>query len=377
MPRKGENIYKRKDGRWEGRYIKSRSDSGRAQYGYVYAKSYREAREKLKDAQLAIPASPSAPHIKSDSLESIAGEWLDSLKPTVKESTWNKYHNLLRLHILPELGSLTLCQLNYDVIKRYCNYLISSGGKKGQGLSEKYVSDTLSVIRSVLRYTSQKGYMLTFDLQSIQVRQHQKEIRVLSTSEQNKLSKYLFSNPNEYNIGILVSLFTGIRVGELCALRWEDISFPDQTLHIHHTMQRVQIHSEGSRKTDVVVTTPKSACSIRTIPIPDTLFAVIAKKYSTGKGYFLTNSESRIIEPRTMQNRFKAALSSSGLPEVNYHVLRHTFATRCVELGFDIKSLSEILGHANVNITMNRYVHPSMDLKKQNMQLLSDLIAVK
>lgn len=374
MPKRGENIYKRKDGRWEGRYIKGRTVSGKAQYGYVYAKSYREVKEKLKDAgrENSAPAIPA----ESVTVGHIAAEWLDSLRPTVKESTWNKYYNMLHSHVLPQLGALPLCRLSCELLRQYCNCLLESGGRKGQGLSEKSVADVLSLVRSVLRYASQQGRAASFDFRAIQVRQHQKEIRVLSTSEQGKLCRYLFSDLNEYNIGILVCLFTGIRVGELCALRWEDISFSERTMHVHHTMQRIQTHS-GAQKTRVVVTTPKSACSIRTIPIPDTLFAVIGEKYSTGKGYFLTNSENRIIEPRNMQNHFKSALSSSGIPAVNYHVLRHTFATRCVELGFDVKSLSEILGHANVNITMNRYVHPSMELKKQNMQLLSELIAVK
>ena len=168
MPRRGENIYKRKDGRWEGRYIKSRSASGKAQYGYIYAKSYRAVKEKLKDAQQSNVLQAVVPTKKSN-FECIAREWLDSLRPTVKESTWNKYYNLLQLYLFPKFDSFSLNQISCDVIREHCNLLVVSGGKNAQGLSEKTVADILTVLRSIFRYASRKGYTLTFDLQTIQI----------------------------------------------------------------------------------------------------------------------------------------------------------------------------------------------------------------
>ena len=184
------------------------------------------------------------------------------------------------------------------------------------------------------------------------------------------------SEKNPYNIGILVCLFTGLRVGEICALHWEDISFSEQTLYVHQTLQRIQDKSCSEKKTRIVLTTPKSACSIRTIPIPDPILKILNDHQTSRKGFLLTNSETHFIEPRTMQNRFKIALKKSEIESANFHALRHTFATRCVELGFDVKSLSEILGHATVNITMNRYVHPTLEMKKNNMEKLSALFTV-
>ena len=156
-------------------------------------------------------------------------------------------------------------------------------------------------------------------------------------------------------------------------------------------MQRIQVDCGGSSRdtdhagsgerrvgeprTKIIVTTPKSKCSIRTIPIPDELLQIIESVRGAASGYFLTGSEKRWVEPRTMQNHFKKLLKCCAIEDANYHALRHTFATRCVELGFDVKSLSEILGHASVNITMNRYVHPSMQLKQANMQRLSEMIS--
>ena len=380
MPRTGSNIYKRKDGRWEGRYVKSKSPSGKTSYGYVYAKTYREAKQKLIDAVSANRLFPgielSASH---DSFKIVATEWLSSLQPVVKESTANKYWNLLNLYILPEIGKYSIHEISHEILEKYCNHLLIRGGRLKQGLSSKTVSDVLSVVRSVLRYAAMKGNRISYDAKSIKIKRHQKEIRILSRYEQEQLCQYLYTNLNPSNIGILLCLFTGLRVGELCALRWEDISLSDQTIHIHKTMQRVQNRDGSEQKTRVIVTEPKSVCSIRTIPIPNELLHIISSYRTSGNGvgYFLTNSSSKYLEPRTMQNRFRFALQESCIEPANYHALRHTFATRCIELGFDLKSLSEILGHANVNITMNRYVHPSMELKKENMQRLSELFSVK
>lgn len=378
MPKKGENIYKRKDGRWEGRYIKSRSNTGKIIYGYVYAKTYREVKTKLREKTLTQKVQPVISSTMSTNIFSvIASDWLESIKSQIKESTFNKYQNTLTNYILPLYGEQTLDKITYDFIESCCNLQMVSGGKQGSGLSAKTVTDVLSVVRSILKYAVRKGIYVPCDGRSIQIKRSPKAMRVLSKAEQAQLCKYLLSDPEPCNIGILICLFTGLRVGEICALRWEDVSFSDQTIHVHQTLQRVQNKSGDGPKTKIVVTTPKSACSIRIIPIPDELISVLAAYKKASVGFILTNDEHHFVEPRTMQNRFKKALKNSGIESANFHSTRHTFATRCIELGFDVKSLSEILGHATVNITMNRYVHPTMELKKENMKKLSSLLAVK
>ena len=142
-------------------------------------------------------------------------------------------------------------------------------------------------------------------------------------------------------------------------------------------MQRIQEHDSTDKKTKIIVTTPKSSCSIRTIPLPDDLMKLILSQGIHEHGYFLTGDDKKFLEPRTMENRFKRLLDALDIDSINFHSLRHTFATRCVELGFDIKTLSEILGHASVNITMNRYVHPSMNMKKENMKRITLPFMVK
>lgn len=380
MPRKGENIYKRKDGRWEGRYIKDRKPSGKAIYGYIYAKTYHDVKYRLRETEQTCCQSSSENHniYKSkEQFSEIAVNWLEQKKPQFKESTYIKYQNLLQCYILPNLGEISLSQLTVNIIDNFCKQMLQTGGNRQEGLSPKTVADILSLMRSILRNASNNGYLVPFDLKSVIVRQTQKEMRILTKTEQQILCQFIINNPTPKNIGILICMFTGIRVGEVCALQCEDISIFEKTIYVHQTMQRIQTNDDSGEKTKIIVTMPKSQCSIRTIPIPDEIIEIIKNSNMSVSGYFLTGSSKKWIEPRTMQNHFKSISRKCNIKEVNFHALRHTFATRCIEYGFDIKSLSEILGHANVNITMNRYVHPTMDLKRNNMERLSPLLAVR
>ena len=379
MPRKGENIYKRKDGRWEGRYIKERTTTGKIQYGYIYGKTYTEVKKKLMDLISKREESTMLDkEVKNkESFHIIALEWLNFISPKVKESTLVKYQNLLSSYLLPYFRTKSLSYITNDIVEVYCNYLLTDGGKKGTGLSSKTVTDIISVLRNILKFASKTREGFSSNIISVQIKKSTKEMKILSRNEQEQLSKYLYSHLDNRNIGILICLFTGIRLGELCALRWEDISLNEKTIYVHQTMQRIQDKSSADKKTKVIVTTPKSSCSIRTIPIPDNLITIIQQIFIQKEGYFLTGSKEKFVEPRTMQNHFKKVLKESSLHYVNYHCLRHTFATRCIEFGFDVKSLSEILGHGSVTITMNRYVHPSMEVKREQMQKLSSLLAVK
>lgn len=378
MSRKGENIYKRKDGRWEGRYIKGRTPTGGAIYGYLYAKNYRDLKRKMSHLDnmkevLYSPSSKKPPIL----FKNISEEWMVSVQPRVKESTIVKYDNLLKNYILPYLGEKNIMMINHNQVDALCNELLSIGGKNKKGLSPKTVSDTLSLIRNIMRYSANKGYISLYAGSSITIKQQSKEIRILTKKEQEKICKYIYSNLNEKNLGILICLFTGLRVGEICALKWGDISFDEQILFVHQTMQRIQIkNNSNGRKTKILISAPKSPCSIRTIPLPEGLMKVLREHSKAVDAYVLTGSASKYIEPRTMQNHFKKIIQRCSVADANFHSLRHTFATRCVEVGFDIKSLSEILGHASVNITMNRYVHPSLELKQENMNRLFKFIAV-
>ena len=382
MSRKGENIYKRKDGRWEGRYIKARSQSGKAVYGYVYAPTYKEAKRKRSQAIINIESNLTAFHKISENtippcfIRKLADDWMNSIQSQIKKSSYVKYHNILHSYILPKFDNVPLNELTSSRIQKFCDDLLIHGGSSGEGLSPKTVLDILSLMRSLLRYAQIQGYQPPSTGKEIIIRQTAPDTVVIPRSSQDILCRYLYANMSERNLGILLCLFTGMRVGEICALKWEDFSFQEKSIHVHNTMQRLQIPDSTTQKTCVVITSPKSKCSIRTIPIPDRLIQLIQKEFPNRQGYVLATVNEKYIEPRTMQNYFRYVQKQCGLVPVNFHALRHTFATRCIEFGFDIKSLSEILGHATVNITLNRYVHPSMELKQQNMQKLSSLLTV-
>ena len=378
MPRRGENIYKRKDGRWEGRYIKGYVGK-KAKYGYVYAKTYKEVKEKLSvilDTSSAneemIIKQPS-----SMSFQIVATAWLETLKPSLKESSIVKYTNILTTYLFPRFENEAVESIIKEDIFEFSTHLLVYGGKKGTGLSPKTVMSILTILKSIFQYAKEYENLEVADISKIPMKQNPKTMRILSICEQQKLSNYLCNDLTLMHLGILVCLYTGIRIGEICALKWEDICLEEQYIYVHRTLQRLQNKDNEIQRTSILISEPKSQCSIRKIPIPNELFQLILSRKQPSNTYFLTGRTQVFVEPRTLQNRFKAIIKQCNIKDANFHCLRHTFATRCVELGFDVKSLSEILGHVNVNITMNRYVHPSMELKQKNMNLFSDLFSVK
>lgn len=377
MPRKGENIYKRKDGRWEGRYVKGR-DGKKAIYGYVYSKSYSEVKKQLilKRAEYALEENkPSASAMRDALFSELSEMWLRSIQTSVKESTWIKYRNILKCSIVPRLGDTNLSEIDYSVVSALCTDLMESGGKDQVGLAAKTVADALFLTKAVIKYASRMKYMTDRTALDVSVKVKNAPLRVLSVQEQQILISELTEELDFTGLGIYICLFTGIRVGELCALTWDDISLENNMIHIHRTMQRIQT-PDGKTKTTILIAEPKSQCSIRDIPLAGTLREILMQQI-VKEGYVLTGNKNKYVEPCTMQNRFKAIAERCGFRDAHFHTLRHTFATRCIEVGFDVKSLSEILGHANVSISLNRYVHPSMELKQKNMDKLSELFAVK
>lgn len=379
MARKGENIFKRKDGRWEGRYTKDRQE-GKAIYGFVFGKSYLEVKKKKVAAIATLAEKTKKETLKNDQpiMRYVGSQWLDELKPIRKKSTWVKYDNQLNSHIFPVLGDKQINEISNEDLISFVNGLLTGDNRHGQCLSPKSVSDIFSRIKSIRKFALIHGYEVKFMPDCVKIPQKSQELRVLTFSEEKTLVCYLKKNLDLTSLGILICLFTGIRIGELCALTWKDISLTEKQIHISRTIQRLQNKDKNAKtKTYIEIDEPKSKCSLRTIPIPESIMDALQSAYMENDEYLLTGKNRLFIEPRTMENRFKSILKKCNIADANFHALRHTFATRCIEVGFDIKSLSEILGHANVNITLNRYVHPTMQMKRDNMDKLSGLFTVK
>ncbi|MBR2208304.1 MAG: site-specific integrase, partial [Synergistaceae bacterium] len=267
-----------------------------------------------------------------------------------------------------------LSDINNEDIISFSNKLLTEG-RNGQKLSPKSVSDILSRMKSIRRFALIRGYEVNYVPNAVEIPLRQGQIKVLTSTEENKLLRYLKNHFDLTALGIILSLFTGLRIGELCALKWSDFSFGDKEFRVQRTMQRLHnLNEDTAKKTFIDIDAPKSPSSVRKIPIPAELLKYLKSAY-VKDAYVLSGSKDKFVEPRTLENRFKRVLKKCGLEKFNFHVLRHSFATKCVELGFDIKSLSEILGHSSVNITLNRYVHPSMKLKHANMNKLNILIS--
>lgn len=375
MSRKGENIYKRKDGRWEARYPKNYID-GHIVYGYVYGKTYNEA--KSKRIQLMSDKSTAAV-TKSNSdkvLRDLANEWLNVKRRSVKEATYVRYRHLYEKHIDERFGKIKLKKL--DSVEIEAHIRAKQKSHTTNGLAPKTVQDILSVYRLLITYGVENKLLAPESMSKTQyhspVKGSDSKITVLCSKERITLERYILERKDIRSFGIFLALYTGIRIGELCALRWNDIDLDNGILHINHTLQRLHDYSENSaNKTHLVISSPKTESSIRMIPLSSFLVERLTAFVSHPDNYILTDAKEP-EETRSYLYFYKRQMSKCGLPEYTFHTIRHTFATRCVEEGVDIKSLSEILGHSNVKITMNRYVHPSMETKRQYLEKLSVLV---
>ena len=363
---KGENIFKRKDGRWEARYIKGREASGKIKYGFCYGKTYREAKEKVTKAKAAILTGLPFQVATRQRFSYFCDEWLKSRKAKIKPSTYVRYVSIIEKYIKPKLGWAFPLGIASGEIESFSNELLA------EGLSEKYVHDILVVVRGVLKYTSGFFPGLFPQIEIVYPNCQKKEMRVLSVDEQKRLTGYLMADLDPCKFGVLFALLTGIRIGELCALRWRNISMEDMTVSICATVQRIRnLDTDAKEKTKLIISVPKSASGNRTIPLTSFAFDLCkAMNPQNPEAYILTGT-SDLMEPRTLQYRISKYTKECGLTDVHCHTLRHTFATRAVEADFEIKSLSEILGHASTTITLDRYVHSSMKLKRDNMNKLS------
>lgn len=373
MARTGENIYKRKDGRWEARYIDSYDGNGKAKYKYLYAPTYTEVKSKLLKAQNYTDLTSDLEKSKDkEKYEYWLDAWLHAKRLGVKESTYIRYRNTIENHIKPDLGKYPINKISTSLMEQFVSRKLQNGRIDGNGgLSPKSMSDIMVIVKESFKYAQSYGVIVVCSFERISFKKNAQEMRVLSLLEEQRLLSVLFKDFDRYKMGVFICLYTGIRIGELCALQWKNVSLSENAIKIEYTMQRLQSENLNAlQKTRIIVTEPKSYAALRTIPLPEFVIDVIKPFAGSPNTYVLSGECKKIIEPRIMQNRFKAYLAEGKIEEANFHSLRHTFATRCIEAGFDVKTLSEILGHSSVKITLDKYVHSSMQLKRNNMEKL-------
>lgn len=374
MSKRGDNIHKRKDGRWEGRFPKGRKENGEIRYGSVYGKTYREVKEKL--GQISVDNNNSIISKNRDiCFKDVLLLWMENNKLRLKGGTINKYQNLIDTHILPELGGIHLSELTSTQINNFLSDKINSGriDAKG-GLSSSYVQSIMLVISAALNFAVKEDLCLPLKTPICKPVIQQKEIIILSLKEQKELETHLFNELDSTGTGILLSLHTGLRIGEVCALLWDDIDLLNGIIKVRHTVARVRAN-DCSNATQLIIDTPKTKASVREIPISSSLLPILKRMKEKSTSPYVTSDTNSFVNPRTYEYRYHRILEKCKIDSINYHALRHTFATRCIEVGVDVKSLSEMLGHANVGITLTTYVHSSIEMKRSQLEKLPLLCA--
>ena len=365
MARKGENIRKRADGRWEGRYKNGVKENGMGRYVSVYGKTYTEVKNKLLEARRDAFHGSGTPCTEKK-FEDLLAIWLETNQVRIKGATKAKYQHVIEKHIRPSLGKKRLSGITVSLINNFLYSKTASGRLDGRGgLSASYVKTMAIIIGSAMKFAVAEGYCPPLRNPIIKPPLVKSEKQILSVAAQRRFENYSVHNIDETVTGIYIALYAGLRIGEICALSWKDIDFSAKVLHVRHTLSR---SADGSAT--LALETPKTKASVRDIPLSPVLLSVLHSMKGRSKSEYVVSSKNSYISTRTLEYRFKRLFSQLELPEINFHGLRHTFATRCVELGVDIKSLSQILGHANVAVTLNTYVHPSMDAMRKQLDKL-------
>lgn len=289
----------------------------------------------------------------------IATAWKEYKRPYVKQSTMAAYVLILENHVLPYFGDGD--SLHEQAVQAFVLQ------KLERGLSVKTIKDILIVLKMVMKFGVKNEWMTYYEWDiKYPTTSTSKELEVLSVANHRKILNYIQSHFTFTGLGIYISLSTGLRIGEICALKWSDINVADGTITVSRTIERIYIIEGEKKHTELIINTPKTKNSCRKIPMSKELLAMIKplKKVVNEDFYVLTNDE-RPTEPRTYRNYYNGLMVKLDIPKLKYHGLRHSFATRCIEAGCDYKTVSVLLGHSNISTTLNLYVHPNMEQKKR------------
>jgi len=336
------------------------SADGYKKYRSVYSHTYKGVKQKLMQFKAdAVVFQESHSEADADrqsmTIDDLSQQWLSYVMNNRKYSTYRKYSGIYEKYIKEAFGNIMTEEIRPDTIASVLP----------KDLSSSLYQSIYCVFNRILNYGSQYCGTVKIRLVPIISRSGPKPVGTLNIYEQQKLVDYLLKDIDLYKTGILICLFMGLRLGEICALKWEDIDLQTRIVHIRRTVQRLDCtNEESTSKTILFEGPPKTVHSMREIPIPEFLYNIILSyNNSPCKGIYFLNKIAP-MDPRTYQYKFQSILKKAGIESTHFHALRHTFATNCINNGADAKSVSEILGHANVNITLNRYVHPDMDTKR-------------
>lgn len=363
MAKRGMNIYKRKDGRWEGRIRQLCIKDGTKKYHSVYGGTYKECREKME----SLIAEQSMCIQKCTlTIGQVVDIWMTDKKSVWKESTYACYKQLVSLHIMNNISAKRADNFTNSDFNEYLRSIkkVNDGSK----ISDSYAYNIGAIIRQAFSYVSVEYHYNLPNLACKRILRSSGNTQLPSDKTMEKLTEYLYLHADDPTcIGILLTYYTGIRIGELCALRWGDTDFEEGVLKISKNMQRIKDFNKEKSSTAIKIQTPKTVTSTRNILIPDIFMATLIRSRKCEEDYLISGKRKTWTETRTLQYRFAAILKKCGIEHFKFHMLRHYFASLCIRQGVDVKSLSEILGHANIQITLSLYVHSTINQKRMLM----------
>lgn len=291
-------------------------------------------------------------------LNEIIPLWIREKKHFVKKSTMSAYILLSENHIKPHFGN---CEsVVEDQVQQFVLDKIESG------LSHKTVKDVLIVLKMILKWGAKKGHIVYIPWDITYPTNHSKtEVQIFTSAEHKKAMSYIKEHLTFRNLGILICLSTGMRIGEICALKWSDIDLDTHVIRVSRTIQRIYMMENGTRRTELIMDNPKTMSSNREIPLTKDLVGILKPLMKVvNNDFFVLTNEEKPTEPRTYRSYYKNLMEKLELPIIKFHGLRHSFATRCIESKADVKTVSVLLGHSNISTTMNLYVHPNTEQKK-------------
>lgn len=294
--------------------------------------------------------------------------WKTDKRKWIKASSYATYIQIVNKRILPFFRELRPEQLNEETIQHFADTLLS------QGMSFNSTRDALMVLKMILNFGEKLSAWphITYDVHFPTCTEQKKDVPVLSEHDQRKLIRYLQKNFSFRNLGILVCLYSGLRIGEVCALQWKDVDIPSGVIHVSKTVHRIWLSDGDDKSYMLSVGAPKTASSFRDIPICGELMKTLRplRKITVDEYYIISNA-AMPLEPRYYRDYFRKTLLSIGIHPIRFHALRHTFATRCIESKCDYKTVSVILGHASLATTMDLYVHPGLSEQKKAIEKMS------
>lgn len=365
MSRRGENIYKRKDGRWEGRYQKGRTEAGKMKYGSVYGRSYQETKQKLYPLKIKYQTLMNLHGKSAIPFYHWVNQWLLDLQGKIKPATYASYQYKMDHYILPSLASVLLNELDEEKL----SLLLKEW--KTKGLKTSSIRVLFQVLKTCLSVAAKKGMLLTNPCEKVVLPAiEKKHPQSLSKKEQTSLERVVAREKTQMGLPITVALQTGMRIGEIAALQWKNIDFDSNVIYVEQTLQRISYFNRQKEQSQIVLSSPKTTSSKRIIPMTDHIRKILLHESKKRTEAFVFSVNGHPCEPRLINYHFQRLAKKAKIIGKHFHQLRHTFATRCVEKNRDIAAVSAILGHASTQMTLDTY---SSALIEQRMKIIQSL----